>query len=99
MNRIMKIILTDRAKDCPDTVPAGYELIQVNRNSIDRYSGNEEVEIVIGTRGFARLLKNFNFPGLKLVQLFSVGYDDLDLNWFKNKGVTLCNGGGYMTVC
>lgn len=94
----IKKILTDSIKDCPINMPNGFKLYEVSNKSIRDYSDDKNVEVVICTRGLVRLLKNFNFPGLKLVQLFSVGYDELDLNWFRNKGITLCNGGGYTTV-
>lgn len=90
----MNIILTDDKKNCPDVLPDSYGLIEVSGTSVKAYSDNRDVKIVLCTRGMAKLLENLELPNCRLVQLFSVGLDDIDLTAFKTKGVPLCNASG-----
>lgn len=90
----MKIILTDKKEYCPQDLPEGYCLEVVNTTSIQRHSGDNNVEIVWCSRGLAKTLENIELPACKLVQLFSVGLDAIDVDQFKKRGVPLCNATG-----
>lgn len=90
----MKLILTDNPKECPGKIPEGYCLVQVDNKTIIQYDGNAEVEIVLCSRGLAKDLLTINLPSCKLVQLFSVGYDNIDLSKYKEKGIPVCNAAG-----
>ena len=90
----MKIILTDEMRYCPEELPQGYKVVRVNEKTLANYSDNDDVEVVLGTRALVRALYGISLPSCKLVQLFSVGYDDIDLDWFKQKSIPLCNASG-----
>ena len=90
----MKIVLTDNSNYCPSQLPDGYSLIQVSARTIKEYDSNADVEFVLCSRGLARDLWKINLPSCKLVQLFSVGYDDVDIVKYKEKGIPLCNAAG-----
>ena len=90
----MKLILTDIPKYCPNDIPDGYCLRQVDTRSVKEYDGNDDVEVVLCSRSLAASLKGIHLPSCRLVQLFSVGYDDIDLSYFKHKQIPLCNASG-----
>ena len=90
----MKLILTDIPKYCPTDIPDGYCLRQVNSKSIKDFDGNADVEAILCSRSLAVALKGIDLPSCRLVQLFSVGYDDIDLAYFKEKQMPLCNASG-----
>ena len=90
----MKLILTDDKRNIPDGMPSDYQLQAVDRNSIKQFDDNGDVEVVLCSRALARELQLIKLPACKLVQLFSVGYDDIDLNYYKNNGIPLCNASG-----
>lgn len=90
----MKLILTDNPKYCPTDIPEGYLLKQVDTKSVKEYDGNVDVEVILCSRTLAASLKMVHLPSCRLVQLFSVGYDDLDLLYFKERNIPLCNASG-----
>ena len=92
----MKIILTDSPKNCPEKLPEGYCLIPVNEKTLKRYSGNEDVEFVLCTRGLAAILvdEEIHLPSCRLVQLFSVGYEQVNIEKYRERGIPLCNAAG-----
>ena len=90
----MNIILTDDLRYCPETIPQGYIIEKVTPQTLFKFNDNSNVEMVLCTRGLARELKRINLPMCKLVQLFSVGYDNVDLEWFKSMHIPLCNASG-----
>lgn len=92
----MKIILTDSPKNCPEQLPDGYDLIKVDGSTIKRYDGNEDVAFVLCTRCLAATLVNedIHLPSCRLVQLFSVGYDDVDVEKYQARDLPLCNAAG-----
>lgn len=90
----MKKILTDIPHYCPVQLPEGYELVKVDMKTISTYDGNQDVEFVLCSRALARKTQEIELPEYKLLHLFSVGYDDVDLNVFKQKGIPVCNAAG-----
>lgn len=81
------IILTDSSKYCPDFP----ERVVTKVKNADKYSGNKEVIAVFGSRAMAIKVLSMDLPNLKVIQLFSAGYDGIDLDMIKQKGITLCN--------
>lgn len=90
----MKLILTDNPKECPTQFPEGYSLNQVYGKTIKQYDGNADVEIVLCSRGLAKDLWQVNLPSCRLVHLFSVGHDNINLSKYKEEGIPLCNAAG-----
>lgn len=83
---IMRII-TDSSKYCPDFP----ERLVANIKDVDKYSGNGDIKAAFCSRAMAIKLLSLDFPNLKIIQLFSAGYDGIDLEFVRKKGITLCN--------
>lgn len=81
------IILTDSSKYCPEFT----ERIVVKIGDAAQYVGNTEVVAAFCSRAMAIQLLQLDIPNLKVIQLFSAGYDGIDLELVKKKGITLCN--------
>lgn len=81
------IILTDSSKYCPDFP----ERVVTTIKDADKYSENNEVVAVFGSRAMAIKVLSMDLPNLKVIQLFSAGYDGIDLDLVKRKGIILCN--------
>ncbi len=90
----MSIILTDSWKYCPDF--QGRTLI--TPKTVASFEGNLEVIAAFCTRGMAKILLTKEFPNLKVIQLFSAGYDGIDLELVKKKGITLCNAANVYNI-
>lgn len=90
----MKKILTDIPHYCPIQLPEGYELVKVDMKTIFTFDGNKDVEYVLCSRALARKIQEINLPACKLLHLFSVGYDNVNLPIFKQKGIPVCNAAG-----
>lgn len=90
----MGIILCSDIRKCP-----AVENIQVvNAQSIKKYEGCEDVVALVCSRAVAQVCQTMNFPNLKLIQLFSAGFDNIDLQLLKSKGVHLCNAANVYNV-
>ena len=90
----MSIIFTDSLKYCPEF--SGRTLI--TPKTVSSFEGNTEVIAAFCTRGMAKILLKKNFPNLKVIQLFSAGYDGIDLELVKQKGITLCNAANVYNI-
>ena len=83
----MAIILTDSFKYCPEFP----ERVLATSKTLSSFEGNTAVVAAFCTRGMAQRLLFVNLPNLKVIQLFSAGYDGIDLEMVRKKGITLCN--------
>lgn len=83
----MAIILTDSFKYCPEFP----ERLLATSKALSSFDGNTAVVAAFCTRGMAQRLLSVNLPNLKVIQLFSAGYDGIDLEIVRKKGITLCN--------
>lgn len=83
----MAIILTDSFKYCPEFP----DRVLATLKDLSSFEGNTEVVAAFCTRGMAQRLLSVNLPNLKVIQLFSAGYDGIDLDLVRKKGITLCN--------
>ena len=81
------IILTDSSKYCPEFT----ERTVVKIGDAAQYVGNTDVVAAFCSRAMAIQLLQLDIPNLKVIQLFSAGYDGIDLEQIKKKGITLCN--------
>lgn len=70
----------------------------VNTKTIKHYEGNTEVEALICSRDVAQVCQYMNIPNLKLIQLFSAGYDNIDTKLLQSKGIHLCNAANVYNV-
>lgn len=89
-----KIILTDIPKYCPNNLPKGLKLENVNIKTLKDFNGNSQVIAFACSRSLARAIETYSFPNCRLVQLFSVGYDDINTDYFLSKKIALCNASG-----
>ena len=80
------ILCSDRRK-CP--LLEGLQM--VNADTIKQYEGNIEVEALICSRDVAQVAQHMTIPNLKVIQLFSAGFDNIDPNLLQSKGIHLCN--------
>ena len=81
------IVLADSHKYCP-VFP---ERVVVKIKEVERYDGNTDVVAAFCSRAMAIKLLSLELPNLKVIQLFSAGFDGIDINIVKQKGITLCN--------
>ena len=91
----MSIVLTDSLKYSPEFP----ERTLVNNKTIKSFEGNPDVIAAFCSRGMAKIVLGLNFPNLKVIQLFSAGYDGIDLDLVKRKGITLCNAANVYNIC
>lgn len=80
------ILCSDRRK-CPQLEG----LKMVNVETIKQYEDNTDVEALICSRDVAQVAQHMNIPNLKVIQLFSAGFDGIDPQLLQSKGIHLCN--------
>lgn len=81
------MILCSNKRKCPQLA----DLQAVNADTIKQYEGNTEVEALICSRDVAQVAQHMNIPNLKVIQLFSAGFDNIDPKLLQSKCVHLCN--------
>lgn len=90
----MKITLTSDIRKCPKI--DGVRI--VSADTITAYDGNPDVVALICSRDVAQKCQHLDLPNLKLIQLFSAGYDGIDPKLLMSKGVSLCNAANVYNV-
>lgn len=81
------MILCSDLRKCPQLTG----MVTVNAETIKQYEGNPDVEALICSRDVAQVAQHMNIPNLKVIQLFSAGFDNIDPKLLQSKGVHLCN--------
>lgn len=87
------ILLSDKRK-CPQLS----EAVLVDEKSIMQYDGNADVEALVCSRAVAQVCQHLHLPNLKVIQLFSAGFDGIDPKLLQRKGVHLCNAANVYNV-
>ena len=87
------ILISDKRK-CPELTDA----VVVDAKTIRQYEGKTEVEALVCSRDVAQVAQHMNIPNLKVIQLFSAGFDYIDPKLLKEKGVHLCNAANVYNV-
>ena len=87
------ILCSDKRK-CPQL----NDVQIVNAKTINQYEGNKEVEALTCSRDVAQLAQHMNIPNLKVIQLFSAGFDNIDPLLLKSKGIHLCNAANVYNI-
>lgn len=87
------ILCSDKRK-CPQLE----DMQIVNAKTIKQYDGNKEVEALICSRDVAQVAQHMNIPNLKVIQLFSAGFDNIDPKLLQSKGIHLCNAANVYNV-
>lgn len=87
------ILCSDKRK-CPQLK----DVQIVNAETIKQYDGNNEVEALICSRDVAQIAQHMNIPNLKVIQLFSAGFDNIDPMLLKSKGIHLCNAANVYNI-
>ena len=97
---LMASQLSDAVMDVArEILPPGYELIVAEFDSAEFAAALKEAEYYVGSPRFPLGPEFYRAaPRLKLVQLFSAGYDRLDLAAAQAAGVPICNNGGSNSV-
>lgn len=81
------MILCSDQRKCPQLKG----IVTVNAETIKQYEENPDVEALICSRDVAQVAQHMNIPNLKVIQLFSAGFDNIDPKLLQSKGVHLCN--------
>ena len=81
------MILCSDQRKCPQLTG----LVTVNAETIKQYEENPDVEALICSRDVAQVAQHMSIPNLKVIQLFSAGFDNIDPKLLQSKGVHLCN--------
>lgn len=89
-----KMILCSDMRKCPQLEDSQI----VNVETIKRYECNPEVEALICSRAVAQVAQHMNMPNLKVIQLFSAGFDGIDPKLLQSKGIHLCNAANVYNV-
>jgi phosphoglycerate dehydrogenase-like enzyme len=88
--------VTDVAREI---LPPGYELVVAEFDSAEFAAALKDAEYYIGSPRFQLGPEFYGAaPRLKLVQLFSAGYDRLDIEAARQARVPICNNGGSNSV-
>lgn len=88
------MILCSDLRKCPQL--EGLQV--VDSHTIKQFDGNTDVEALICSRDVAQACQHLNLPNLKLIQLFSAGFDNIDPHLLQAKGVHLCNAANVYNV-
>lgn len=90
----MQIILSSDLRKCPEMTGVK----RVTATTIKEFENNPDVVALLCSRDVAQVAQHMNLPNLKLIQLFSAGYDGIDPKLLKSKGITLCNAANVYNV-
>lgn len=63
----------------------------ISERELVYFDKNEHVVAIVGSRGMARKAAHMSFPGLKLFQLTSAGYDSVPLEQYRRNNIHVCN--------
>lgn len=88
------MILISDPRKCPQLTDARL----VNEKSIAHYEGNTQVRAIVCSRAVAQVAQHMNIPNLKLIQLFSAGFDGIDPSLLQKQGIHLCNAANVYNV-
>lgn len=72
--------------------------IYVPVSKILHLDNNSDIIVVVCSRAFAKELQKLNLSKLKLVQLLSAGFEGVDLDLYKRKGVVVANAANVYSV-
>lgn len=92
-----KIILSTIPLD-PQELPYSCRVQQISERTLVSYDGNEHVTAIVGSRSMSKLVACMNFPGLKLFQLTSAGYDGVPQEQYRSNHVDVCNAADIYSV-
>ena len=93
----MRIVLTDKALD-NSGFPSDVQVIKITCKTMDAYDHNSDIIAIAGSRAMAIKAGKMDFPGLKLFQLTSAGFDGVPLAEYRDKGVMVANAGSIYSV-
>lgn len=93
--RILIVNSMSEVRDiAPSLSPAGFDLVFGAAGSAEYRAALPEADYLFGQPGPMDAAFYKSAPRLKLVQLFSAGYDRVDLDAARAAGVPVCNNGG-----
>ena len=80
----MRIVLTDKDLDSRG-FPPDVQVTKITYKTMDAYDHNNNVVAIAASRAIAIKANKMNFPGLKLFQLTSAGFDGVPFEEFRDK--------------
>lgn len=90
--------LMDVREIAPQLCPPGFEIVIALPGTAEFRNVLPEVEYLLGGAGAMDGAFHASAPKLKLIQLFSAGYDQVDLEAARKAKVAVCNNGGGNSV-
>lgn len=93
----MRIVLTDKDLD-NSRFPSDVQMAKITYKTMNVYEHNNNVIAIAGSRAMAIKANKMDFPGLKLFQLTSAGFDGVPLEEYRDKGVMVANAGSTYSV-
>ena len=77
-------------------IPANIRVVRIGVHNLRKYHENNEVIAIVGSRAMAIKAAKMRFPGLKLFQLTSAGFDEVPIIEYRDKGIAVANAGGFV---
>lgn len=93
----MRIVLTVVSLNKQE-LPADLQVINVSDKNINAYEHNKDVVAIVGSRALAIKVGKMDFPGLKLIQLTSAGFDGVPIEEYNSRGVAVLNAGNTYSI-
>lgn len=79
-------------------LPGGVNVVVGGARRLQEHAGNADVVAIVGSRALARTAAAIEFPGLRLFQLTSAGFDGVPVAAYTNQGVFLASAGDTYTT-
>ena len=70
----------------------------INRRTVRNYENRPEIRAIVCSREIAGMCEKLRFPNLRLIQLLSAGFDEVDIQAYKSRGVSVCNAANVYSV-
>ena len=70
----------------------------VDLKKILKFDGNKDVTAIVASRALARLCQDLSFPNLRFIQLLSAGYEGVDIDFFRERGIIVSNAANVYSV-
>lgn len=79
-------------------LPVGVKVVIGGARRLQEYAGDGDLVAIVGSRSLARTAAAIEFPGLRLFQLTSAGFDGLPVEEYAERGVFLATAGDTYTT-
>ncbi len=70
----------------------------VTPGNLPKFDKDTNIKIIVGSRELVRTLENISLPNLRFIQLLSAGYEGIDLEKIKSRGIQISNAANVYSV-